>query len=66
LHDIQEIADLDKEVFGADRTDLIELILETYPDKALKLEKCGRIAGYCLRRDGVKHNHLGPVIALTN
>jgi predicted N-acetyltransferase YhbS len=64
-HDIQEIADLDKEVFGADRTDLIELILETYPDKALKLERDARIAAYCLRRDGVKHNHLGPVIALT-
>ncbi len=64
-HDIQKIADLDKEVFGADRTDLIELILETYPDKALKLERDGRIAAYCLRRDGVKRNHLGPVIALT-
>lgn len=62
---IKEIADLDKAVFGADRTDLIESILETYPDKALKLERDGRIAAYCLRRDGVKHNHLGPVIALT-
>lgn len=64
-HDIRTIADLDKAVFGADRTDLIESILETYPDKALKLERDGRIAAYCLRRDGVKHNHLGPVIAST-
>lgn len=64
-HDIQEIATLDKAVSGAVRTNLIELLSERYPEKALKLEKDGRIAGYCLGRDGVKHNHLGPVIALT-
>ncbi len=65
-HDIQEIAYLDKAVFGADRTHLMAPILGTYPHRAWKLERDGRITAYCLGRDGIKQNQIGPVIASTD
>ena len=65
LYDIQEIANLDKVVSGANRANLFELIHKKYPEKGLKLKKDGQITGYCLRRNGAKYNHLGPVVAFT-
>lgn len=61
--DIPEVAEFDKKVFGADRTELIRQLYEAYPELAwlVKENKC--VAGFCLGREGQKFTQIGPVFA---
>jgi len=63
--DVQEIAALDKSIFGANRLSLIEYLVKEYPDKAWLLKRNNKIEGFVLGRDGNKYNHVGAVTAST-
>jgi len=61
--DIPEVVAFDKEVFGADRTELIKYLYETYPELAWLIKENNCIAGFCLGRRGKKFTQIGPVSA---
>jgi len=61
----EEIAALDKSIFGANRISLIEYLAKEYPDNAYLLKRNNKIDGFVLGRDGNKYNHIGPVGAST-
>ncbi|MEP7270375.1 MAG: GNAT family N-acetyltransferase [Acidobacteriota bacterium] len=60
--DLKEVACLDKEVFGADRTLTLEWMFDGAPEYGWIVEREGRIAGYLLGRHGFNREHLGPVV----
>ena len=62
-NDIPQMIELDKNVFGADRTLLIESLTKNFPRKAFVLKRNDRIESFALGRDGNKYDHIGPVIA---
>ena len=61
LKDIEEIVALDEHVFGTNRRQLIESLINRYPHKAWLLKRNNSIAGFALGRDGNKYHHVGPV-----
>jgi len=63
--DLPELAAFDKEVFGADRTLLMEHLQKSHPDLSWLIKENGRIVAYCLGRRGVKFVQIGPVYALS-
>jgi GNAT superfamily N-acetyltransferase len=65
LNDILEIIELDEFIFGANRKQLIEKMLNEFPGKAWLIKQNNRISGFALGRDGNKYNHIGPVMAST-
>ena len=62
-HDMDEVAALDREAFGADRRAVLDACLRSAPELAWKLVRGGRMAGFCLGRRGVRYYQVGPVIA---
>ncbi|HZJ61158.1 MAG TPA: GNAT family N-acetyltransferase [Chitinophagaceae bacterium] len=65
LKDIEEIVALDEHVFGTNRRQLIESLINRYPHKAWLLKRNNSIAGFALGRDGNKYHHVGPVCGST-
>lgn len=63
LYDIQEIIEFDKQIFGANRKQLIEYLLTNYPGKSWMLRQNGQITGIALGRKGNRFHHIGPVLA---
>lgn len=63
--DLPGIVALDALTFGAERNLLIEMLVKTYPQKAIILLKKNQIAGFALGRDGNRYHHIGPVTAAT-
>ena len=61
--DLPELIQLDREVFGANRLPLLELILKAAPEFAFVTEGERGINGYCFGRRGHNFSHIGPVIA---
>lgn len=61
--DFQRVAEMDQNVFGADRRLLLEWLYSHASEFAWVVEREGRIAGYTLGRHGFKFEQLGPVIA---
>jgi GNAT superfamily N-acetyltransferase len=59
--DLPEVAAFDKEVFGADRTELITGLYESYPELAWLIRENNRLAGFCLGRPGQNFTQIGPV-----
>ena len=64
--DIPEVARLDKQIFGADRTDLIHYLYANSPSLAFLARKNNKITGFCLGRKGQSFTQLGPVYASTD
>jgi len=63
--DLKEVASMDRELFGDDRTRLLEMLYKACPSMAFKLEREGRIQGYIFARpDHVGYN-LGPWACLS-
>jgi hypothetical protein len=54
---------LDELVFGANRTQLIESLINEHPQKAWLLKRNNSIVGFALGRKGNKYHHVGPVSA---
>jgi predicted N-acetyltransferase YhbS len=65
LKDIEEIVALDEHVFGTNRRQLIESLINRYPHKAWLLKRNNSIAGFALGRDGNKYHQVGPVCGST-
>jgi len=65
LKDIEEIVALDEHVFGTNRRQPIESLINRYPHKAWLLKRNNSIAGFALGRDGNKYHQVGPVCGST-
>ena len=61
--DLAKLRDLDFNVFGANRVQLLEWLRADAPEYAWVVDGPSGIAGYCLGRHGYSFEHLGPVIA---
>ena len=64
LHSVTEgILEQDREVFGADRSALLQSIAFEQPAFVLHARREGKLAGYSLGRRGALADHLGPWVA---
>ncbi len=61
--DLPELAEFDRNVFGADRAALMKHMYENYPELAWLIRENNKIVGFCLGRRGVKYTQIGPVYA---
>lgn len=61
--DLVKISSLDREVFGADRSDLLCSLDHETPEFTLATLLEGELAGYALGRRGSRADHLGPWMA---
>ena len=59
----EEMLDQDREIFGADRSPLLQSIAVEFPDFVLQTRSQGKLTGYCLGRRGALADHLGPWVA---
>ncbi len=57
------ILELDREVFGADRSELLCSLNREAPALTLEIQRQGELAGYALGRRGSRADHLGPWVA---
>ena len=65
LKDLPEIIAYDKQVFGVDRSSLIEALVKEYPHQAWMLKRNHSLAGFVLGRAGKKYQQIGPVMTST-
>ena len=63
--DLKEISSIDRELFGDDRTRLLETLYEACQSRAFKLERDGRIQGYIFARPDHVGFNLGPWVCLS-
>lgn len=63
--DLGEVARIDTELFGDDRSKLIDAIFDEGPKHSFKMQRNGRIAGYALARHDHEGYDLGPWVCLT-
>lgn len=61
--DLDKIIETDREVFGADRGDLLHSLHANAPDFTVAVELESGILGYALGRGGSRADHLGPWMA---
>lgn len=60
IPDLEKILGADREVFGADRSELLRSLHADAPDFTLASELEGEVIGYALGRGGSLADHLGP------
>ncbi len=65
LKDINEVIAFDEHAFGANRAQLIQSLINEYPQKAWLLKRNNCVSGIVLGRDGSKYNQIGPLNAST-
>jgi predicted GNAT family acetyltransferase len=58
-----EILELDKYIFGADRSSLLQTLFQNYPQRVFVLKRNNKVEGYIFGRDGRSYNYLGPGFA---
>lgn len=61
--DLPAAAALDAAAVGADRAAALRLLREETPGAAWKLERCGKLAGFCCGRIGLDGFGVGPLAA---
>lgn len=61
--DLDKIIETDREVFGADRSELLRSLHADAPDFTLTIELESGLIGYALGRGGSRADHLGPWMA---
>ena len=61
--DTRRVVDLDAEVFGAPRPEVIGYLQDAAPQRALVAKTAGRLVGFLLARPGHRALHLGPITA---
>lgn len=59
----ESIATLDKQVFGADRVNLLKMLQTNDPSTACCVVRESRVRGFCLGRGGTNFHQVGPVVA---
>jgi GNAT superfamily N-acetyltransferase len=65
LKDLGDVVAFDENIFGANRSLLIEFLIKEYTGKAWMLKENNKITGIALGRNGNKYHHVGPVVAST-
>jgi predicted GNAT family N-acyltransferase len=60
---LEEITEYDKQIFGAERKQLIEFLIRNFPEKSWILRLNGQINGIALGRIGSRFHQVGPVFA---
>jgi predicted N-acetyltransferase YhbS len=60
-----DVLKLDKRIFGAARTYLLQTLLRNYPEKAYLIKRNKKLDGYMFGRDGIRFNYVGPVFAFS-
>jgi GNAT superfamily N-acetyltransferase len=60
---IEDVLQVDREIFGAARTKLLRSLAETAPEFTLVARRAAEIAGYAFGRRGSLADHLGPWMA---
>lgn len=58
--DLPEIIEMDSQIFGDDRAQLIELLYDEFPKNAFKIQRDGRILGFSFGRATPSGFDLGP------
>jgi ribosomal protein S18 acetylase RimI-like enzyme len=61
--DLPSLLELDRNVFGADRSQLLNWLHQGAPEYSFVLETNQQISGYCFGRQGHNFAHIGPVIS---
>jgi GNAT superfamily N-acetyltransferase len=61
--ELEEVLQLDRDIFGADRAVLLRSVAQDAPEFALQTRSEGRLAGYAFGRRGSRADHLGPWVA---
>lgn len=62
--DLSQIIQIDHHTIGANRSNLLEYLMSTYPSKAWTLKRNDSVEGFALGRDGIRFHHIGPVNAI--
>lgn len=62
-NDLEEIAELDKHVFGANRYGLLKYLFNDSPELAWLIREEGKIIAFSLGRKGERFTQIGPVFA---
>jgi len=60
---LTEILDCDRQIFGADRSNLLRSLAERGPDLTLAVARGAQLQGYAFGRRGLFADHLGPWMA---
>jgi len=63
--DLREIARIDSRIFGDDRSQLIDLLYEEFPENAFKIRRDGSIVGFSFGRRTPTGFDLGPWVCLS-
>ena len=63
MKDISEVIEFDKQVFGADRRQLIEFLISNNRKNSWMIRREGKITGVVLGRKGSRFFQIGPVLA---
>jgi GNAT superfamily N-acetyltransferase len=61
--DARRVIDLDAEVFGVPRAEIVRYLLDAAPQRAVVAKSAGRLVGFALARPGRRALHLGPITA---
>ena len=61
--DLQPLLKLDREIFGADRSDLLQSVADAAPNLVQIARDGDMVHGYALGRRGSLADHLGPWVA---
>jgi GNAT superfamily N-acetyltransferase len=61
--DLPRVLEMDRDVFGADRSALLNYLYASAPAYAFVAESEARITGYSFGRRGYRANHLGPIVS---
>ncbi|MEP7252337.1 MAG: GNAT family N-acetyltransferase [Ginsengibacter sp.] len=64
--DLDAIANFDHAIFGADRSELLQLLFEGAPHLAFMIKEGNNILGYCFGRNGYQFMQVGPIVAINN
>jgi GNAT superfamily N-acetyltransferase len=61
--ELQSVFEMDREVFGADRSELLKSIVREAPEYVIVAGEGSAVSGYALGREGSAADHLGPWVA---
>jgi GNAT superfamily N-acetyltransferase len=61
--ELPEVVAMDRAVFGAPRSNLLEWMYDGAPEFAFVAERGGNLCGYLFGRHGHQFEHLGPLVA---
>jgi GNAT superfamily N-acetyltransferase len=61
--ELESVLEVDREVFGADRSALLRSLAMAAPESVMVSRNAGVVTGYALGRRGSRADHLGPWVA---